>query len=226
MMLEGEISPMRQKAADCLRIAADKLSEFRIYFADVIVEEIEAKEDFQSWGLVRQVGKACLTDVADGIIGRFSNELLGTTPSEENSRIDGDADKEMYHKTIGALATAATARYPSYSNSLRQSLATNEERDARVIAKRDEIGRLNEALEPGKKLSTKANRWGQAKTWVNSFALGFAVSPWAGRRFGRRTASGLYKVGAWMSLKSEAGINASIDAQMNALDAAAPVTGV
>lgn len=83
-----EISQPRTAAAECLRIAADKLSEFRIHYADVVVETIQEDEDFQSWELVRHVGIACLTDVVDGVLGRFSAKLTGESTTEENSRTD------------------------------------------------------------------------------------------------------------------------------------------
>lgn len=223
-----EQSPAHILAGEHLRVVANGLSDVRPLCADVFVERIE-EGDFHSWEFVGQVGKTCLTDVVDGALGRLSNRLLETEPSEEDSRKDGDADKEFHNKTLGALATAAfEAGHTRYGKSLKKSLDKGQARDERVTKARDEIADLNDTfqgLEGVQEISASAVWAGKAKTWINSIGLGVAVSPLAKRRVGRWAAAGLYKLGVRLALKSEKGVMQKIATQKQALDETIQVAG-
>lgn len=212
-------TPKRQaeKVGDHLQTAADSLSQARIDYADVLEAKILAG-DYRSWALAGEVAKVCLTDFIDGVLARLGARIAGRKTRAEGSRLDGDADKALHRKSLGALGIrSAQDGEMMYSNSLNRSQEINEARDERVSEFRDEVAGLNEELPEEQHITTRAVRKGQAKTWVNNIALVVAVSPITEHGPGRAVAAALYSAGDHLAIQSEQDLRANVAAQMGAL---------
>lgn len=200
---------------DHLQAAADALCHARATYPQVLTARIAQEPGFRSWEQAAEVTKITATDFIDGVLARLGSRISGRPTTTDGSRLDGDADKDFHRATLEALARRAEADGEQiYANSLRRSLVTNVDRDARVDAFRDGVATVNEDLDPEDQISTSAVFSGRAKTWANSFGHVVAVSPLAKRAPGRAVAASLFAVGDHLAIKSERDLRTKVGQQM------------